>query len=109
MQELRGQRAAQEGRQGGEVPALQRHGAAMMFPAPLISGLNMRKHLAILVMSCWATLAYAQKADLIVTNAKIVTLDQASTIAQALAVRDGRIVAIGGNDAMEGLTGSATR
>ncbi|MCK1405100.1 amidohydrolase [Bradyrhizobium sp. 76] len=69
----------------------------------------MRKLLAILVISCWATLAYAQKADLIVTNAKIVTLDPASTIAQALAVRDGRIVAIGGNDAVEGLIGPTTR
>jgi len=55
----------------------------------------MRKLLAILVISCWATLAYAQKADLIVMNAKIVTLDPTSTIAQALAVRDGKIVAVG--------------
>lgn len=69
----------------------------------------MRKLLAILVISCWATSAYAQKADLILTNAKIVTLDPASTIAQALAVRDGKIVAVGGNDAMEGLIGPATR
>ena len=69
----------------------------------------MRKHLAILLISCWATSAYAQKADLVVTNAKIVTLDGASTIAQAIAVRAGRIVAVGGNDAVEGLTGPATR
>jgi hypothetical protein len=78
---------------------------ASLTPASLISGLNMRKLLPILVISCWATVAHAQKADLIVTNAKIVTLDPASTIAQALAVRDGKIVAIGGNDAMEGLIG----
>ncbi|WP_035969307.1 amidohydrolase [Bradyrhizobium sp. WSM1417] len=69
----------------------------------------MRKLLAILLISCWASLAYAQKADLVVTNAKLVTLDPASTIAQALAVRDGKIVAIGSNDAMEGLIGPATR
>ncbi|WP_234685793.1 amidohydrolase [Bradyrhizobium monzae] len=74
----------------------------------------MRKLLAILVISCWATLAYAQKADLqkadlVVTNAKIVTLDGASTIAQAIAVREGRIVAVGGNDAMDSLIGPATR
>jgi predicted amidohydrolase YtcJ len=69
----------------------------------------MRKLLAILVISCWAGSAYAQKADLVVTNAKIVTLDGASTIAQALAVRDGRIVAVGGNDAMDGLVGPTTR
>ena len=69
----------------------------------------MRKLLAILAISSWATLAYAQKADLIVTNAKIVTLDPASTIAQALAVREGRIVAVGGDDAVAALAGSATR
>jgi len=69
----------------------------------------MRKLLAILVISCWATLAYAQKADLVVMNAKIVTLDPTSTIAQSLAVRDGKIMAVGGNDAMEALIGPATR
>ena len=74
-----------------------------------MSGLMMRKLLWVLLISCWGSLAYAQKADLIVTNAKLVTLDPASTIAQALAVRDGRIVAIGGNDAVEGLIGPATR
>jgi predicted amidohydrolase YtcJ len=33
--------------------------------------------------------------DLIVVNALIRTLDSADTIAQALAVKDGRIVAVG--------------
>jgi predicted amidohydrolase YtcJ len=74
-----------------------------------MSGLMMRKLLWVLLISCWGSLAYAQKADLIVTNAKLVTLDPASTIAQALAVRDGKIVGIGGNDAMDGLIGPATR
>src|SRR3954452_12138364 len=53
--------------------------------------------------------ARAQHADLIVTNAKIVTLDSASTIAQAIAVRDGRIVAVGVNAVAEALVGPATR
>ncbi len=69
----------------------------------------MRNFLAILVILYSATLAHAQKADLIVTNAKIVTLDATSGIAQALAVREGRIVAVGNNDAMEALVGPATR
>ena len=56
----------------------------------------MRKLLAVLVIASWAAVAHAQTADLIVTNAKIVTLDPASTIAQALAVREGRIVVVGG-------------
>jgi predicted amidohydrolase YtcJ len=65
--------------------------------------------LATLVIASWATVAHAQKADLVVTNAKIVTLDPASTIAQALAVREGRIVAVGGNDVVEAMVGFATR
>jgi predicted amidohydrolase YtcJ len=69
----------------------------------------MHKLLATLIASSWAIAAHAQTADLIVTNAKIVTLDPASTIAQALAVREGRIVAVGGNDAVAALAGSTTR
>jgi predicted amidohydrolase YtcJ len=72
-------------------------------------GQNMRAFLTILLITAWATLAHAQKADLVVTNAKIVTLDAVSTTAQALAVREGKIVAVGDNDAMEGLIGPATR
>ncbi|MGB8604342.1 amidohydrolase [Bradyrhizobium sp.] len=69
----------------------------------------MRKLLATLIIASWATIAHAETADLIVTNAKIVTLDPASTIAQALAIREGRIAAVGGNDAVETLAGPATR
>ena len=73
------------------------------------AALSMRSLLAILIISSWAACAHAQQADLIVTNAKIVTLDPASTTAQALAVREGRIVAVGGNAAAEALAGPATR
>lgn len=44
--------------------------------------------------------AAAQSADLIVINAKVATLDEKSGIAQALAVRDGRIIALGSNTAV---------
>jgi len=53
--------------------------------------------------------AQAQPADLVVTHAKIVTLDAAGTTAQALAVRDGRIVAVGNAAQMRALSGPATR
>jgi predicted amidohydrolase YtcJ len=53
--------------------------------------------------------AWAQPADLIVTHAKIATLDAGSTTAQALAVRDGRIVAVGNAAQMRALSGPATR
>jgi urease alpha subunit len=94
------------------IPALP-HSARLIQVTPrrLLSfaGMNMRKLLATLIISMWASLAHAQKADLIVTNAKIATLDSASTVAQALAVREGRIVAVGANEAVEALAGSATR
>ena len=53
--------------------------------------------------------ALAQTADLIVMNAKIATLDAASTTAQALAVRDGKIMAVGTAAAVRPLAGAATR
>lgn len=53
--------------------------------------------------------AQAQPADLVVTNAKIATLDAASTMAQAIAVRDGRIVAVGSAAQMGAFTSPATR
>ena len=53
--------------------------------------------------------AQAQPADLVVTNAKIATLDTAGTMAQAIAVRDGRIVAVGSAAQMGPFTSPGTR
>lgn len=53
--------------------------------------------------------ACAQPADLIVTNAKVVTLDANSTVAQALAVRDGRLMAVGDISTVSRLAGPSTR
>lgn len=53
--------------------------------------------------------AWAQPADLIVTNAKVVTLDAASTTAQALAVRDGRLLAVGDAATVARHAGPSTR
>lgn len=54
-------------------------------------------------------LAQAQSADLIVANARIATLDAKGTIAEALAVRDGRIVAVGSAAQAGAFAGPATR
>jgi len=56
-----------------------------------------------------ATAALAQPADLIVTNARIATLDAASSTAPAMAVRDGRIVALGKAATARAMVGPATR
>ena len=48
-------------------------------------------------------------ADLILTNGKIITVDPAFTIAQAIAIAGDRILAVGPNAAMAAMAGPATR
>jgi predicted amidohydrolase YtcJ len=52
--------------------------------------------LALLLSSCEPR----QPADTVLLNGKVVTLDAAGTIAQAIAVREGRILAVGTNEAV---------
>ncbi len=47
--------------------------------------------------------------DLILLNGQVSTLDAESTVAQAVAVKDGRILAVGGNAEIEGLAGPNTQ
>jgi predicted amidohydrolase YtcJ len=57
-----------------------------------------------------ATLSGQQAApDLILSNGKIITVDERFTIAQAVAIRGGRFVAVGANQAMAQLAGPTTR
>ena len=53
--------------------------------------------------------AQAPRADLILWNARVLTVDSAFTIAEAVAVRDGRIVAVGRNREVRALSGPRTR
>ena len=48
----------------------------------------------ILFSSC----KFRQKADLIIHHAKIYTVDESFSVAEAMAIRDGKIIAIGKND-----------
>src|SRR5262245_60627083 len=48
-------------------------------------------------------------ADLVVLNGKIVTVDSRSSIVEAVAIREGRIVAIGRNAEVKKLVGDRTR
>ena len=54
-------------------------------------------------------LAVAQDADSVWVNGKIVTVDASFSIAQAMAARDGRFVAVGTNAEIRKWTGKATR
>jgi len=62
----------------------------------------------LLVTARWA---HAQEpiADLIFTNGKIITVDDRFTIAQAVAVKGERIIAVGKNQDIAKLSGAATR
>ena len=48
-------------------------------------------------------------ADLIIFNGKIITVDENFSIAQAVAVKDGKIIAVGTNDDIASLTGKETQ
>ena len=54
-------------------------------------------------------IAQAQPADLVLRGGHIVTVDRDWRIAEAVAIRDGRFVAVGDNAAVAGLTGPATQ
>ena len=47
--------------------------------------------------------------DLILINGKIITVDQKDSIAQALAIHDGKIVAIGSNEEIRKIAGAKAR
>jgi predicted amidohydrolase YtcJ len=53
--------------------------------------------------------AGAQNVDIALVNGKILTLDQRATVAEALAVRDGKITAVGRSADIRALAGAATR
>jgi predicted amidohydrolase YtcJ len=53
--------------------------------------------------------ATAQSADTILVNGKIVTVDDRFTIAEGLAIRAGRVVAVGTTATVEKLKGPQTR
>ncbi|MEI8277657.1 MAG: amidohydrolase, partial [Hyphomicrobiales bacterium] len=63
---------------------------------------------AIFVSSAFGGAAMAQSVDMILTNGKIITQDSNSSIAAALAIREGNIAAVGTNDAVQKLAGEKT-
>jgi predicted amidohydrolase YtcJ len=62
-----------------------------------------------LVAALWSFMAAAQTADVILNNGKIISVDDRFTIAQALAIKGERILAVGSNVEIEKLKGPATR
>lgn len=78
-----------------------------------MTGSNSSSHrfagLAFLLLAALVRTALAQPAELIVSNAKIATLDERWSTAQAMAVRDGKIIALGPDAAILALAGPHTR
>ena len=56
----------------------------------------------------WPARCFTPSDDLIVRNARVYTMEPSAPQAQAFAVRDGRIMAVGSNDAIGGLAGRGT-
>ncbi|HEV8348229.1 MAG TPA: amidohydrolase [Vicinamibacterales bacterium] len=67
----------------------------------------------IVATTCWVAgsmpRAQAPAADLVLTNGRIITVNAADSIVQAVAIAGGRIVAVGTNDVMRSRIGPATR
>ena len=62
-----------------------------------------------LLLTLLATPALAQPADLVLRGGKIITVDNDWRVAQAVAIRDGRFVAIGDDEVMGRATSARTR
>jgi predicted amidohydrolase YtcJ len=64
---------------------------------------------ATLTLTAFTLPVAAQSPDTVLINGKIITLDERSTTAEALAVRDGKIMAVGRSTDIRNLVGPATR
>src|SRR5690606_19748587 len=63
----------------------------------------------LLVLICTSGSAFSQSADLIIVNAIIRTMDKEDPRAEAVAVKDGRISAVGTSDDIRKLAGKDTK
>ena len=70
----------------------------------LVAGL-----LAAIAMPQRASAQQAGTPDLMLVNGRIHTMDARTTVAEAIAVRDGRIIAVGTSDTIKPLAGAGTR
>ncbi len=70
----------------------------------------MLRHLIAAILLTGAAFGtWAEKIDLVLLNGKIVTADEAGTVHQALAVSEGRIVALGNTDDIKRLAGKESK
>ena len=70
---------------------------------------NLLNLLAGLVGLCWVVSSYAEMADTVYFNGPVVTVDDNLPLAEAVAVKDGRILAVGSEVDILALAGEQTR
>src|SRR5688572_7959562 len=58
----------------------------------------------------WSGMAVSEawRPDLVLVNGRVLTMDPADTVVEALAIKDDRILAVGSTSEIEGLAGSRT-
>jgi predicted amidohydrolase YtcJ len=65
--------------------------------------------LVVVIISCKKEIKPTEKADLIVTNAKVAVMDTNRTITEAIAVKDGKVLATGTNEEIEKFKNEGTK
>ncbi len=69
----------------------------------------MRALRILLLLSCATLLAVAQPADQILVNGKVLTVDEDFSIAEAIAIRHDRIIAVGSNQEIRQRAAESTK
>ncbi|MBS1842640.1 MAG: amidohydrolase family protein [Acidobacteria bacterium] len=65
--------------------------------------------LAVVTFAIFAAPAFSQSSDVVLINGKIITVDAKDSIAQAIAIHDGKIAAVGSNDEIRKLAPKGAR
>ncbi len=65
--------------------------------------------MALLAFGCDGKKPAVEQADLVLHKGRVVTVDQAGTEAQAVAIKGARIIAVGSNDEIDAFIGAGTR
>ncbi len=78
----------------------------MKHPRTLFSCLVLT--LVLLALSCGGTVPDAIAPDMVLVNGKVVTVDSDFSIAEAVAISDGKFVAVGSSAQIQALAGAST-
>ena len=69
----------------------------------------LRLALLLSLVLTWSALLWSQSADTVLLNGKILTVDPQFSVRQALAIREGKIAAVGSNAQIRKLEGAKFR